>query len=265
MLLRRPRRYIALAIVVSLVSLPNLSFSQTTRSVENQISSKSGLIAGLADKLKARENQLSALTEQIAVKETELIQLRFDLTAFKDKISLLEAQSFEKPGQIDELNAVVKVFESTVQNNQTELVALREKEASLKALETRFSVQESLIDGLNAKIQEQDGRAIELQAKLDATKNDLGSAGGKIGTMEQNLGTFDSTVRDLKAELDQAIYQTREREAEIGRLKSDVVKAKSTHRSNQQAIDDLQFQRIILGGLLALALIGMLYSFKRRR
>lgn len=266
------RQKIALGIALSLLIAPSISFGQSTNSAQKQINSKGGLVAGLAAKLKTSEQQIASLVKQITQKDQELETLRLGLDEQKKKVSALESQDADKSNQIAETDAVIKAFEVTLQKNQKELAVLREKEKALRELTAQFASQKSLIDGMNTKIQEQDGLVNELQSRLDATKNklnatenDLGSVGGKIGDMEKNLGAHDTKIRDLQADLDQALYQTRERDAEIGRLRSDVISAKSSHRGNRKTIEELELHRIILGGLLAVTGFGLLLSFRRRR
>ncbi len=280
-------------LIACLYVIPNFALGQTSDAVQKQINAKGGLLSGMAAKLQASENQVSSLSLEIQQKQQEIQQKNQEMVKIQTLVTALQDRLAEqqKTAAVDTERDLVKTtrikeLEGRLAANQQTVAGLLEKEKLLITLQTQSVANQSLLDGLNAKVREQDGIIIDLRAKLDVTKQDLGSAGGKIGTMEKDLGTMEkdlgalqqnlgtlekdlgargSTIAELNADLDQALYKTREREADIARLRSEVIKANGATRLQTKLVQELEMQRLILGGALGLALLGLLFGLRRRR
>lgn len=239
-------------------SVTQETWAQTPDAARNQIHSKGGLVSGLAAKLEAAQKQIEALNAQTADKSKQLEALQKSTQSELAKLPKLEAENASRAQALLSLAEKLKQTEARLETSQQEL-------AQAKAQMEGQSATKAQLDDLNTKLQEQDQLIIELRSRLDQTANELGDKEGKIGDLAKNLGSHGSTIEELKAERDEAVYKTRELDAEIARLKAEVTEAKSSHHENQKSIEDLEFHRLVLAGLLVLSLIGLFYGLRRRR
>lgn len=252
-------------LLACLLAWPGLAGAQSSDAVQKQIQSKGGLLSGMSSKLQASESQRAALKAEIEVKQKELqaalalvANLKATLSENQNKVVILSTQDAVQKDQIAEA-------EVALEDSAGKLSVLLEKEKQLIAVQAQAGASKAMLDGMNSKVQEQDGTIVALRNQLAAATQDLGSAGGKIGTMEKDLGENGSEINELKADLDQAIYTTREREAEISRLRSDVAKAVSSARVHQASVKNLELHRMVLGGALGFAILCLIFALRRRR
>ncbi len=209
-----------LAVALILLVLPVASYAQAVNTAEDQIKAKEGLLSGLTFKLKAAESKLSALQTEVADKT--------------EKLSDLDLQVNQLQSQVADKNDSVKALKS----------ALSDSEKQLVNVQAELSEKTDTLGALEEKVQKQEGRIAELKATLEQTSH---------GMAEKAV----LNVEELQAELEAAVYTTREREAEIIKLRSDMRKAESLGRRNSQMIERLEFQRLVLGGLLILTVFGL--------
>ena len=148
---------------------------------------------------------------------------------------------------------------------------LAEKDARIGALEGRLDSLGGTVESLEAQVAERDrklrSQLAELAAKIDA-----------VGALETRLAESDKSLTDLKEQIAQQEAGTAALEERLQEVTQQAGvldkereaaerKAASLERNladNRTALGSLDTQRLILGGLLVLALIGMAALWRRK-
>ena len=106
----------------------------------------------------------------------------------------------------------------------------------------------------DAEISEKDGVIAELETQLGGTASEGSSPAGEA----------DASIESLRSELYSANYTIQERDMTIKTLRTEAQKSRSRAKSDRKAISSLEQHRMILGGLLAVAVIAAGFAWRRK-
>jgi len=118
-----------------------------------------------------------------------------------------------------------------------------------------------IIEDLRQQLAAKDGVIAELKTQLASNTDSLQGVSTMIGELEKKLAERHADLADMRDQLDRALARVKEREAAADDLNSKLAAAGG---EKARAVDAVKTQRLILAWLLAAALVGIVFAWRRK-
>lgn len=150
----------------------------------------------LSEELKAREENLKKLLEQVKVKEKELESLSLKLSAEAKK--LVEAES-----KLKEAENTIKNYQAEARELKGVILASKNEIAKNEEITSR---QKQLVESIKAEMSEKELQVNRLGKSIEANKNILREQVSKIEKQNQEIATRDETITEQRSWLKANIF-----------------------------------------------------------
>ncbi|XP_018305628.1 restin homolog isoform X5 [Mycetomoellerius zeteki] len=209
--------------------------------------------------LKEKYNQVTNLTEQLTMKDEEIVSLRGECeilrNSYQEEISLLQKKIMDLSTELstsrDDIKDLQKCKSKLEANQSANRWSIEELTEKLKSKSDETSKLENLLQEKDSKLQEVENKLSELRKMYDALVNDkatthknlttsLNTTTSMVEELKSKLKDAEGTIKDKIDEISKTMAEAEKSQVQIAELNTTISLMKEEHTRNNDELKNAQ-------------------------